>query len=349
MNRRTNSMLVGLTLVGALSTSAVWSRDSQTHHFDFPRGAELYIDVEQGHIEVRTGSSNEVTVTVTVNRGTVDETMNLEFNDRNGLEILATDMPASGRNIEIGFEIEAPTDMDLRIETGGGHVQVDDVNGMVTIGSGGGHMELRDVGGDAEIRTGGGHIEIGHVEGGLIVKTGGGHISVDEVGSDLLVKTGGGHIEVGDVGGEVEAKTAGGHISLGRVMGPIDLDSSGGHIEVDGSAGDARIQTAGGGVTLRAMEGYVEASTNVGDMEVELAHGNSQGCDLDTDDGDIELRVPATEGYQIEARAHGGTVKTRMAVQGQASNGRLEGTIGSGGALVKLRTGDGDIFISESR
>ncbi len=353
MNRMTrNGWLAALGLCLLLAASPALAGDSVSRSFDFPSGGMLVVDVESGHVEIRTGNGSGITVEVSVERGDLDDYVELSFNETgDGLEIIGKKPRGGRRNHDGGIEylITAPSRMDLDISSGGGHIQIEDVEGQVEVSTGGGHVKIRDIRGDLDVQTGGGHLEIGEVDGTLSVKTGGGHIEVDDVRGDVEASSGGGHINVGNVEGDLEVHTGGGHISAETVDGRVVLKSGGGNISVKRGASDAEIETGGGNVTLREMEGHVRVRTDGGDIDVALADGNSQGVDLETDDGTIELRIPEGVGFDLDAHARYGEVESRLNVRSERGSSRekLKGAIGRGGSVLRLYTHDGDIVITD--
>lgn len=357
-NRRTRgpwALIVGVLML--LATVAV-ADDTLTRDFRFPGGGSLVIDVDSGHVVVRTGSSDGVSITVTAERGDIEDFVDLRFEETgDGLEVIGRE-PARGRRKsgwfggddgDLRFEIVGPRDMDLDVKSGGGHVSIDDVRGQVNVKTGGGHVEIGDVEGPLQVNTGGGHVQVGRVDGTLDVSTGGGHIQVEDIRGDVNASSGGGHITLGDIDGDLEAQTGGGHIRADHVGGRAKLGSGGGNVFLDGADDDAEIRTGGGNVGLRKVSGHVLVRTGGGDIEVELMDG-SGGADLETDDGDIDLIVPGGAGFDIEAYARDGEVEAPSSVRGGRDGGeRLRTSIGRGGSLVKLYTHDGDIRISEGR
>ena len=205
-----NGWLPALGLCLLLAASPALAGDSVSRTFDFPSGGMLVVDVESGHVEIRTGNGSEITVEVSVERGDLDDYVDLSFNQTgDGLEIIGKKPRGGRRNHDGGIEyrITAPSRMDLEVSSGGGHIQIEDVEGQVEVSTGGGHVKIQDIMGDLDVRTGGGHLEIGRVDGTLFVKTGGGHVEVDDVRGDVEASSGGGHIEVGNVEGDLEVHT----------------------------------------------------------------------------------------------------------------------------------------------
>src|SRR6266478_1898098 len=136
-----------------------------------------------------------------------------------------------------------------RLETEGGHIQVQDVAGDLRAFTAGGHINAGNIAGDASLRSGGGHIRAGQIGGRADLQTDGGNITVGQAGSLVSVRTGGGQIDFGEVRGSVRAQTGGGGIRIMYVSGPMEVESSAGSICLTRVAGTVRAATAGGTIT----------------------------------------------------------------------------------------------------
>src|SRR5260370_5007937 len=85
-----------------------------------------------------------------------------------------------------------------RLETEGGHIQVQDVAGDLRAFTAGGHINAGNIAGDASLRSGGGHIRAGQIGGPAALQTDGGNINGGPGGSLVGRRTGGrGHDLVG--------------------------------------------------------------------------------------------------------------------------------------------------------
>lgn len=360
--RATLSAILMTTLALAVSATDLRADDSITRTFSFPEGGRLEIDTERGNIEYRVARSGGLTVTVTSESGMLAEAMDIRFEETgNGLLIRGDKRRGSGGGFfsrlfgdsdgpSIEFLIEGPERIEAEFKTDGGHINLlDAIEGDATLNTGGGHVQFTGITGSLDVTTGGGHIEGGFVSYGGTLRTGGGHIMIDSAGGDIKSSTGGGHITIGPVNGNVSASTGGGHIRVDEVDGSVDLRSSGGHIKVRSCGGDAEVSSAGGSITLDDMAGYVRASTAGGNMSVRLAEGNGAGADINTSGGGIDLVIPQGIGFDLDADADGAEVEARipdLRATGRFREGRLSGTIGSGGNPLRLRSHDGDIVIS---
>ncbi len=229
--------------------------------------------------------------------------------DRKGGGMLSWLNWSSGDSLK--FEIEVPRETHIDIDTAGGRIVVESIAG------------------DARLDTSGGRITARDIEGNLLADTSGGSIDVEAVVGTVNADTSGGNIEVREVSGTVRADTSGGSIDISDVEGDINAD------------------TSGGSISISEAGGYVRADTSGGSVRVSFAAGNASGGDLSTSGGSIVVALDPSIGLDVDAAASGGRVDLGLplAVRGQLSKSAVRGSLGEGGALLKLRTSGGGIEI----
>jgi TonB family protein len=240
----------------------------------------------------------------------------------------------------------SPGHQVARLETDGGHIQVQDVAGDVTAFTGGGHINAGNIAGDASLRTGGGHIRVaGQIGGRADLDTAGGNITVGGANSFVSVRTGGGQIDFGEVRGSVRAQTGGGGIRVLYVSGPMQVESSSGSICLTKVAGTVQASTREGTITA-----WINPDPPSSGGNVQLA-GASQ---LSSGNGDLIVFLPRNLAATIEAVVTSGDIhrieadpSLHLAVQPAQPNGssaiRAVGTLNGGGAPLRLRTTGGKI------
>ena len=129
--------------------------------------------------------------------------------------------------------------------------------------------------------------------------------------------------------------------------------------------------TVNGDIRVRAVEGAVAASTLNGDIEQEGAaasvqaralNGNirlalralpsrSDVLNLETINGNIELRLPSRADADLEMKTVAGRISSRLLVSVSETPGdtTLRSRLGRGGATVRLRTVRGDISVDPNQ
>src|SRR6266852_5289375 len=288
------------------------------------------------------------------------EAGDIETGDIGGIATLTT----QGGNIRAGrigvgigkVRNAAAEHLVARLETEGGHIQVQDVAGDLRAFTAGGHINAGNIVGDASLRSGGGHIRAGQIGGRADLQTDGGNITVVQAGSLVSVRTGGGQIDFGEVRGSVRAQTGGGGIRIMYVSGPMEVESSAGSICLTRVAGTVRAATAGGTITAWInpdapssggtvhLPGLSQLTSGNGDIVVYLPRNLAADIDAVVESGG-EQRIEADPALamQIQNRG-GGPVHALAALNGGGPPLKLKTTAGK----IKLQFLDSEMALRQS-
>ncbi len=230
------------------------------------------------------------------------------------------------------------------LETQGGHISIGDVAGELYSSTGGGHIQAREISGNATLYSGGGHIRAARIGGQADLSTGGGNITVGQAGGAVSVHTAGGQIDFGEARGSVQARTGGGGIRVASASGPLQIETSGGSICLTRIAGSVSASTSNGAITA-----FINPDAASAGGAVQLA-GDSL---LSSRSGDLLVYLPRNLAANIEAVvANGGpdriqadpSLPLTLLSEGPAGSPlRATASLNGGGALLRLRTGGGNI------
>ena len=315
-----------------------------SRRFEMKPGQTLEVDLRSGGgIEVAGWDKEEIQIDIFLDRSS-ERYCDFEFDERSsGLRIIS-DCRRHHGSTNIDVEIRLPRKCQLELETAGGGIRVENIEGEIQGHSAGGGLHLEDIKGTAFMNTAGGGITCRRVQAEVELTTAGGGIVCRDSHLDGYVKTAGGGIEFMNVGGSVRAKTAGGSIQytyderrsdneagkiedeirLTTMGGSIDVDyaphgasveTNGGSIEINRAAGYVKAGTLGGNIYINEIDGWVKASTNGGDIEVTVTGAPDDGehnVDISSLGGDIELTVPKNFSMDVDIalaytrNSHGG-------------------------------------------
>lgn len=274
-------------------------------------GGRFRLQTDLGSVAVTGRSSSGVRIVVT-SRKELDDILTLHFDEgQNSVTVTARQKHHvwfdSGSRVH--WEIEVPAETALEVHTSGGAIATSAIRSTVKLDTSGGGIEVRDQTGEVQANTSGGPIRLE------------------------------------DIRGRMNVETSGGGITGNRLDGNLKAETSGGSIHLDRVAGDIQASSSGGGISIREAGGRVEAETSGGSIDTSFAKGNSHGGSLETSGGGIEVALDPAAGLEIEAE--GNSVKTDlpMRVVGTISRGRLRGSLGNGGALLRLHTSGGGVRI----
>ncbi|MFZ0641717.1 MAG: DUF4097 family beta strand repeat-containing protein [Candidatus Acidiferrales bacterium] len=286
---------------------------------------------------------------------------------------------ASGR-LWVTIELIVPKNYNLDVMTGGGNIEVEDVNGFATLATAGGNIVAGNIGGPARLTTDGGHITVKNVAGELVAATGGGHITTGSIEGSATLHTSGGHIRVASVNGIARVSTGGGNVSVEHSGSELLAETSGGQIEVGETAGLVRARTGGGGIRVVRVSGPTDLQTSGGSIyltQVDSAVKASTGaggitawfvapakkpdqCELQSGEGDIVVYIPRELPITIDAQVQSGdehhvtfdpSFPMTVSRDANANGGesvRAEGILNGGGEVVHLRALAGNIHVAVS-
>ena len=273
----------------------------------------------------------------------------------------------------VSFEVHVPRQYSLKINTQGGKIEVQDIEGQVDLATGGGnivvgnvsppaisedasahsspnragniaarletqggHIMIGDVAGIVRATTSGGHITTGNIAGDGFLRTGGGQIQTGRIAGVATLETGGGNIRVQRSGSSVTADTAGGQIDFGEVAGAIHAQTGGGAVHIDHVTGPTSVETSGGAIFLRQVDAPLRVSSGEGDMAVYLPRQLA---------ATIDAVVEGGGGHSIVADS---SLPLRISYQdSESGHGSIhaEGNMNGGGEALHLKATSGNIVL----
>jgi hypothetical protein len=313
---------VALTLFLAASASA--SQDVIRKGFTVADGGTLVLDGGYGNIRVVTGGTGvaiEVTREADGRQGEKRMAAHkITFNQRGNDVVITSDDDRDDHSwfrgwddndYEVQWNIRVPDRYNVKVETSGGRIELDDIGGTV------------------DARTSGGNIKTGRLAGVSVLKTSGGNITVAGAAAKLDAHTSGGSINIGDTDGPLEAKTSGGSITLARINGDVRAHTSGGSIKIEDAAGAVDATTSGGSITATLSR---------------QPRGDSR---LSTSGGGVTVHLAPSIAVDLDARASGGGVVSAVpiTIQGTQDDDSLRGEVNGGGPKLTLRTSGGGIRV----
>lgn len=336
MNRRS---IVPLIL---LSVSLAFPQEVIEREFDTAPGKRLDVDNKSGGSIEITGWENErIKVVVTVEGYDCDD-VDVEFDERrSGLSIWTHRGKWFDHDCDLSFDILLPNVFDLDVETSGGMIRIDNVEGEIEGGTMGGGLNLTRIKGEVSMTTMGGNISLTNSEVDGQVKTMGGNLLIRDVagnvkgstmggnvtyksvsqreGETVNLSTMGGNMDIDSKGGKVEAKTWGGNI---RATGDeVHVSTMGGDVDVDEAPTGADIHTMGGDIQVVSARKYVKAKTMGGDIDVDAIDGWIRASTMG---GDVTVTMtgdPEEGKRDVELSSMGGdislTVPSRLSMDFQ--------------------------------
>ena len=312
--------LLAVTLFAAATFVAAES-DSGTRTFRASPGGKLELDLDAGGtVQVTGDGGSSINVSYRVS-GSGEPTIAFD-ETADGLKITTKFRVRNTHNSSgIDLEIQVPSHYDIELDSMGGGLHVDGVDGTFSGKTMGGELILRNVRGEARLKTMGGEIEVTDAELDGSVETMGGEVTLRRVTGDLNGSSMGGavrYIEVqrrdGRVGGPkqidmddldgvteetVQISTMGGEIDVDEAPAGVAAHTMGGDIDIESAEQFAKVTTMGGDIEIRAIDGWVKATTMGGDVDVRVV-GSGGDVELTSMSGNITLIVPPGFGMDLD-------------------------------------------------
>jgi hypothetical protein len=173
--------------------------------------------------------------------------------------------------------------------------------------------------------------------------------------SQLTATTADGPITVEDVSGRLSLRTTDGSVRGSRLSGEIVVRSGDGAIRLDRTEGQLDLETDDGSITIEARPTELRAHTSDGTIRLEVEADTSMtgDWDLQTSDGSVVLTLPRSFNAMLDAETRDGVVRVShpglssadSAGDGERRPRTINAPLGSGGKVLRVRTGDGAIRI----
>ena len=230
--------------------------------FTVANGGLLKIATDVGAIDIETHAKETVLVEVEIT-GKNEDDMEVSFKNNGDDVTIKGDFDRSGfsfgnNHIRVTYKVTLPQTYNVDLNTSGGSIEIEDLEGEVDAYTSGGSISLEDIQGNVDIKTSGGSLDLDNITGKIDAHTSGGSIELKlatKPTKDSKVKTSGGSITaylVKNVAVNLSAKTSGGRVSSEfTVDGKITKRSIEGTI--NGGGPELVLKTSGGSVRIKEI------------------------------------------------------------------------------------------------
>ena len=180
-------------------------------------------------------------------------------------------------------------------------------------------------------------------------------------------------VEVHSVSGDVDVAAIGGKAVIDCTSGNVDLQGAAG-ADIDLTSGELTLRNINGDLYIKGVSGNIEATAVKGSIEVEAVSGDIELRDVSdassvsvasisgnityvgkimmggrytikAHSGDVRLTIPADSSFDLEASTFSGEIEVDFPIQvvGKISRREVSGTVGKGGATIRLKTFSGNV------
>ena len=303
---------------------------------------DLAVNVVDSDVTVNTSDAATITVQIIVKGKDRDEAM--EYYEKQNFSVSLVDAtlrvhskrekpygtPSNWRNsADIHVAISMPSDVPSSVRTSDGDLEINELTEGATI------------------KTSDGNITVGTISGEKItIQTSDGDIEADQLdGSSVLVKTSDGDLTLGTLFGDsMRIQTSDGDIKINSATGDMDAKTSDGDLVIDEMiSSSAEIRTSDGEIKIGKMTGSLTLRSGDGDVELGLI--DPENISISISDGDALLTMPQNLSVTLDVSARDVEMDSFSNFSGKLENSRVEGDLNGGGALIRVRTSDGDVVM----
>ena len=363
----TVSFLVALVL-GAGSAGAfereIAVRSGGTIEFDLNTGGDITI-VGWGNESVKVSADLS---------GRGSDNIDLTVEERSGGILVRSRYVEQRKSQSSSLEIEVrvPSIFDVKIDSMGGGLSIDGVEGTFSGKTMGGRLKLTNLKGELQLTTMGGSITLTNSDVDGRVKTMGGKALVEDVYGDVKVTSMGGEVTHrrvtrthGDsIGDQVKIDTMGGDINVSDAPSGADVHTMGGDITIDSAREYVKAKTMGGDIRIKEADGWVKATTMAGDVRALVIGGHD--VELTSMSGEVTLVMPEGADLDIEIElsytknsSRNYQIYSDFPIDQSESEGwdydhgtprkTISGVASGGGNRVVIRTINGNVYLKKSQ
>jgi hypothetical protein len=196
------------------------------------------------------------------------------------------------------------------------------------------------------VHWGVGDATVSNVDGDIRVGVAAANVTSEHTRGRLLLDTGSGTVSVTDANGEVKLDTGSGSVPIDGVHGEtLDVDTGSGSVRGGGiDTKMLKVDVGSGGLSLDHIS-TPRVTVDAGSGRTDLGFIRPvEDLAVDAGSGGVTIRLPATQGADVDIETGSGGIDSDFAVQtSRLSRDHLRGQIGDGRGRIKIESGSGAI------
>lgn len=318
------------------------------------------IDIGRGSARVIGADTEEVKITARKSVRAMNKQDADEAHKATPLSAVATGDAVTVRagedqtgNIRVTYDIEVTVPKGASIECRGKNVDLDfsDIEGRVSVDSERSGVRAQNLGGKVVIDTRSSDlIKAIDLRGDLELKGRGRDIELENIAGQVTISGGySGETTLRNIGSPVRFESSVTDIRMGKVPGTLILTLS--SLTGEGLVGPVVVKARKKDVNLSDVSGEVSIDLDVGNVGLIQTRGQTGKIDARARLGDIELALPESARFGLDAATERGEVindfGARLKEESQGRGGRLLAEA-AGAPQVKLRTERGSLTVRKS-
>jgi len=170
-------------------------------------------------------------------------------------------------------------------------------------------------------------------------------------GVSVRIGTGNGEISVVRAGSNVHASTGNGRVHIEATEGAVEAATGNGEVSVRDAKAPVRVSTGNGDVDVTTAEGPVAVTSGNGDIDVRITSLRAkENMSFSTGRGAVRLTLPANYNGELDASTGNGSIRSEfdLKLKGRLNPQHVRATIGDGGPLLQMSSGNGEFVIRKS-
>lgn len=261
------------------------------------------------------------------------------------LESNLDSLPHGGRNVRLDMVVHAPKTTSLELTDDKGDIVLDGLKGDQTLTARHGDAHVSNIQGLVRIHESRGSTEVRNIEGSVEVEGRGGDIVVRNVtGSVTIEGMFSGAMRFGNIAQTLRYNSYRTSLNVQKLTGQLAIDM--GSLDGRGVDGPFALVTRDQDIRLENFKADVKIKDTNGDVHLRTAIDPTRSIEVDIKRGDINLSLPATSNFQIDAVSRNGGVSSDfpgLNITHEKNLPSIRGTYGKGGPLIHLTSTYGTI------
>lgn len=178
-----------------------------------------------------------------------------------------------------------------------------------------------------------------------------------------------GSVDLEAIGGAAKVKAVSGNVTVMKAAKGVDCEAVSGDIVVQDVTGDAYLNAISGKINAEGIRGSIKASVVSGKIELrEVSEADKVNANavsgtityegkisrdgrytLNSHSGSVEMVIPSDSGFEFEATTFSGSIYSdfEVKISGEISKRKISGVVNNGGAVVKLTTFSGNVYLKK--
>jgi DUF4097 and DUF4098 domain-containing protein YvlB len=266
------------------------------------------------------------------------------FQQQGSLWLLDLDTTAYHQG-RFDMELQLPAKYSVSLVNRRGDIHISQMQADIDIETSHGDITAEQIKGNAVLRLDHGDVTAKGINGNLSVDGDVGDSNVADV-SGLLSFSGSytGDIQLSHVGNQVRFRSIRTDLQFAKLDGDLHMDR--GSFQANALAGPLVLRTDAKEIHMQDATGDLQIEDRRGDVEVQ-AKAPIGNVAISTTGGEIDLKLPDSAGFQVDAQSDGGSIQSdySLNINNDRHNATATGSVGNGKSQVKLRTNRGTIEI----